>query len=155
MNINKRIIAVRCTIDVLEQAMIILTKSADGFMSRPIDYTIINRDALIKVEISGHDYPYMRNKMRSEMDALLQSHNRKQQKTPTFSKDYLEWVKQSGLPHLTNNQHRFAEWLLHHDNREVMSQIGNMDDVFTSIRKWIKNEQSKISPSEPLSHTKP
>jgi hypothetical protein len=56
-----------------------------------------------------------------------------------FSQDYLEWVKQANLPPLTNTQHKFAEWLLQEDNRKVISQIGGFDEIFISVRKWVKN----------------
>lgn len=56
-----------------------------------------------------------------------------------FSQDYLEWVKQANLPPLTNTQHKFAEWLLQEDNRKVISQIGGLDEIFISVRKWVKN----------------
>jgi len=56
-----------------------------------------------------------------------------------FSQDYLEWVKQANLPPLTNTQHKFAEWLLQEDNRKVISQIGGLDEIFISVRKWGKN----------------
>ena len=58
---------------------------------------------------------------------------------PIFSQDYLEWVKQANLPPLTNTQHRFAEWLLLEDNVKIISQIGELDIVFASVRKWLKN----------------
>ncbi len=56
-----------------------------------------------------------------------------------FSQDYLEWVKQANLPPLTNTQHKFAEWLLQEDNRKVISQIGGLDEIFISVREWVKN----------------
>jgi hypothetical protein len=56
-----------------------------------------------------------------------------------FSQDYLEWVKQANLHPLTNTQHKFAEWLLQEDNRKVISQIGGLDEIFISVRKWVKN----------------
>jgi len=56
-----------------------------------------------------------------------------------FSQDYLEWVKQANLHSLTNTQHKFAEWLLQEDNRKVISQIGGLDEIFISVRKWVKN----------------
>jgi len=55
-----------------------------------------------------------------------------------FSKDYLEWVKQSNLPPLTNTQQQFAEWLLREDNAKVISQIGDLDTIFSSVRKFVK-----------------
>lgn len=51
-----------------------------------------------------------------------------------FSPEYLDWVKQADLPPLTNSQHKFAEYLLKE------KYLGNITDVFLSIRKWqIKN----------------
>jgi hypothetical protein len=59
---------------------------------------------------------------------------------PLFSKQYLEWVGQSKLPPLTNNQHRFAELLLKEENAKIIGQIGSFDEIFASIRNWIKNK---------------
>jgi hypothetical protein len=56
-----------------------------------------------------------------------------------FSQDYLEWVKQANLPPLTNTQHKFAEWLLLEENAKVISQIGDLDTIFSSVRRWVKN----------------
>jgi hypothetical protein len=56
-----------------------------------------------------------------------------------FSEDYLKWVKQANLPPLTNTQHKFAEWLLEEGNSKVIAQIGDLDSVFTSVRRWVKN----------------
>lgn len=56
-----------------------------------------------------------------------------------FSEAYLEWVKQANLPPLTNTQHRFAEWLLQEDNTKVISQIGDLDTIFLSVRRFVKN----------------
>lgn len=56
-----------------------------------------------------------------------------------FSQDYLEWVKQANLSPLTNAQYKFAEWLLLKDNAKVIAQIGDLDTIFYSVRKWLKN----------------
>lgn len=56
-----------------------------------------------------------------------------------FSQDYLEWVKQANLPPLTKTQHEFAEWLLLEDNAKVIAQIGDLDTIFISVRRYIKN----------------
>lgn len=56
-----------------------------------------------------------------------------------FSQDYLEWVNQANLPPLTNTQHKFAEWLLFEDNAKIIAQIGDLDTIFISVRKWLKN----------------
>lgn len=58
---------------------------------------------------------------------------------PMFSEAYLKWVKQANLPPLTNTQHRFAEWLLQEDNAKVISQIGDLDTIFLSVRRFVKN----------------
>lgn len=55
----------------------------------------------------------------------------------SFSAEYLEWVKQAELPPLTNTQHYFAEWLL--KNKDIISQIGDLEIIFTKVRKWLKN----------------
>lgn len=56
-----------------------------------------------------------------------------------FSQDYLDWVKQVNLPPLTNTQHKFAEWLLLEENAKVISQIGDLDTIFLSVRRFVKN----------------
>lgn len=65
------------------------------------------------------------------------------EQTPTsgnaYSERYLEWVKQCKLPLLTNTQRKFAEWLLEEDNSKVIAQIGDLDSIFISVRKFIKN----------------
>lgn len=58
-----------------------------------------------------------------------------------FSEEYLKWVKQANLPPLTNTQHEFAEWLLIKDNAKVIAQIGDLDTIFCSVRKHIKNQK--------------
>ena len=57
-----------------------------------------------------------------------------------FSNDYKEWVKQSELILLTNTQHKFAEWLLSDNNRDMMSQVGSLSKVFISVRKYLRNK---------------
>lgn len=65
------------------------------------------------------------------------------EKTPNaatpYSERYLEWVKQCKLPLLTNTQRKFAEWLLQEENSKVIAQIGDLDSIFISVRKFIKN----------------
>lgn len=56
-----------------------------------------------------------------------------------FSNEYKEWVKQSNLPPLTNSQCQFASWLLDESNRKIIGQIGDLDKVFSSVRKFLKN----------------
>ena len=55
-----------------------------------------------------------------------------------YSPKYLEWVEQAGLPPLTNTQHRFAEWLLLEDNAKFVGQVGDLNEIFISIRSFIK-----------------
>jgi predicted TPR repeat methyltransferase len=59
-----------------------------------------------------------------------------------ISKEYLEWVKQSKLSQLTNTQHNFAEWLLEEKNAKMLMKIGNLDEIFISVRKHLKNNGS-------------
>jgi len=59
----------------------------------------------------------------------------------TTNSDYIEWVKQANLPPLTNTQYKFAQWLLQEENRKVISQIGNLDDIFISVRSWVKKSK--------------
>ena len=58
-----------------------------------------------------------------------------------ISEKYKNWVKQSNLPPLTNTQHRFAEWLLQKENEIIISQIGDLDKIFLSVRKWLKHDR--------------
>ena len=58
-----------------------------------------------------------------------------------FSNEYKAWVKQSGLPPLTNTQHTFAEWCLKPEIAKIISQIGNIDEIFYSIKKWLKRKK--------------
>ena len=60
---------------------------------------------------------------------------------PVFTEEYLSWIKQADLPPLTNTQHSFAEWLLLEENAKIISQIGSLDEIFTSIRKYLKNKK--------------
>lgn len=55
-----------------------------------------------------------------------------------YSKEYIKWVQQSKMKPLTNTQHKFAEWLLSEDNAKVISQIGDLNDIFISVRKFLK-----------------
>ena len=55
-----------------------------------------------------------------------------------FTSEYLEWVAQANLPSLTNTQHYFAEWLLMEDNAKIIRQIGDLDKIFISVRKYLK-----------------
>ena len=50
---------------------------------------------------------------------------------------YKGWVKQDNLPPLTNTQHNFAEWLLLNENQ--INQIGDLEIIFKSVRKYLKN----------------
>lgn len=56
-----------------------------------------------------------------------------------YSEEYLKWVQQAKLPALTNTQHRFAEWLLQEDNAKVLSQVGNLESIFESIRHYVRD----------------
>lgn len=56
-----------------------------------------------------------------------------------FSEDYLNWVRQSGITNLTNNQHRFAEFLLREENRKIIASVGSYSEIFESVRKWCKD----------------
>ena len=53
-----------------------------------------------------------------------------------YSDKYREWVKQSGLPPLTNTQHHFAEFLL--ENEDEIKKVGNLEVIFKSIRKYFR-----------------
>jgi hypothetical protein len=61
-----------------------------------------------------------------------------------ISNEYLEWVnkrKEEGskiLP-LTNTQHRFVEWLLEEDQAKNISLIGNLNELFVSVRQHLKD----------------
>ena len=53
-----------------------------------------------------------------------------------ISKEYLEWVKQSGLDPLTNTEHKFAEFLL--ANQKELKKVGDLDKIYNSVRKYLK-----------------
>lgn len=55
-----------------------------------------------------------------------------------MNKNYSEWVNQAKLQPLTNTQSKFAEWLLLEENAKIISQIGGLDEVFVSVRKYLK-----------------
>lgn len=55
-----------------------------------------------------------------------------------YSENYENWVRQANLKPLTNTQHEFAEWLLIEENAKMISQIGDLNPIFISIRKWLK-----------------
>jgi len=57
-----------------------------------------------------------------------------------YLEQYLEWVQQANIPPITSLQHRFAEWLLQPENLNVISQLGELDKVFNSVRKYIKSK---------------
>jgi len=61
-----------------------------------------------------------------------------------FSSQYLKWVAQSNFPPLTNTQHKFVEWLLLKENAKVITQIGNLDTIFVSVRKWAKENMKEL-----------
>ena len=58
-----------------------------------------------------------------------------------FSPRYLDYAKQSDLAPLTNTQRRFAEWLLTDEGVEILGGIGDLDSVYTSVRKYIKTNK--------------
>jgi hypothetical protein len=58
-----------------------------------------------------------------------------------FDEDYLNWVHQSGLPPLTRTQWKFAQWLLEEENVKIISQIGGLDDIFISVRQYVKTHE--------------
>lgn len=59
-----------------------------------------------------------------------------------ISDEYLEWVKQADLPLLTNTQHQFVEWLLEEKNAKMLMKIGDLNKIFISVRKHLKNNGS-------------
>ena len=71
-----------------------------------------------------------------------------------ISKEYLEWINSERIEGkrvgdenffpLTNTQHRFAEWLLEHDNAKMIMQIGSLKDIFISVREHLKDGGSYI-----------
>lgn len=56
-----------------------------------------------------------------------------------YTELYNEWVKQANLSPLTSKQHKFAEFLLEH--HKMIGLIGDMESVFTSVRKFIKTHE--------------
>lgn len=65
------------------------------------------------------------------------------QKNNQYSEKYLKFVKycqnKNIQLNLTNTQHYFAEFLL--KNIEEIDKIGDLEFVFLTIRKYLKNEQ--------------
>ncbi len=57
-----------------------------------------------------------------------------------MGEEYLKWVKQANLPPLTNTEARFAEWLLLKENSDKFGIIGDLDKIFTSVRRYVKNK---------------
>ena len=55
-----------------------------------------------------------------------------------YTEEYLKWVKETQQKDLTGNQAMFAQWLL--DNKSIVNTMGNMEDVFLSIRNYLKNK---------------
>lgn len=56
---------------------------------------------------------------------------------PLFSPAYLEWVKQSKLKNLTNQQHAFAEFCLDEKNAEIIAKQPS-SKVFNDIRTFLR-----------------
>lgn len=54
--------------------------------------------------------------------------------------EYLKWVRQANLPPLTNSQARMAEFLL--SDPEVVGKVGDLETIFKSIQKYLKNERT-------------
>ncbi len=76
----------------------------------------------------------------TELSELLQKYTT--QENVSCSKDYLDWVHQANLQPLTNTQAKFAEWLLLNKNVKIISQIGDLDKIFTSVRNWVKKPKN-------------
>jgi len=55
-----------------------------------------------------------------------------------FSIRYLDYVDKVKPDPLTNTQHRFAEWLLTDEAVAMLSSIGDLNSIFTSVRRYIK-----------------
>lgn len=59
-----------------------------------------------------------------------------------YSEEYLAWIKsekerlKDKFQSLTSSQHVFAEWCFKNSN--TLSQIGNIEDIFISVRKHLK-----------------
>lgn len=57
-----------------------------------------------------------------------------------YSQEYLEWIKQrKDKVGLTNNQHRFCEFLFKEDSIKEIRKLGNFDGLFVEIRKYLRN----------------
>ena len=59
--------------------------------------------------------------------------------TNLFSEEYKKWVVQAKLEPLTNIQHEFAEFLLLPENQIRLAQIGDLNTIYASVRKYIKS----------------
>lgn len=54
-----------------------------------------------------------------------------------YSEDFLLWVAATGAKNLTSSQHVFVEWCFKH--KETLSQIGGIEELFNSVRQYLKS----------------
>lgn len=55
---------------------------------------------------------------------------------------YETWLKdpktKEKIPPITNTQSRFAKFLFEEESAKHLSSIGNLDDIYLSIRRFLK-----------------
>lgn len=71
-----------------------------------------------------------------------------------FSEEYKKWLQQSEIKNLTNTQHRFAEWLLQEDISKAITQIGDLDAIFISVRQYLKRGKEPLKKYQKIQNTK-
>lgn len=52
---------------------------------------------------------------------------------------YTEWVQKTNQKDLTKTQGAFAKWLLKEEQKQKLLQVGNLDDIFISVRRFLKS----------------
>jgi len=60
-----------------------------------------------------------------------------------FSEEYLNWVKKENIKDLTRNQSKMAEFLLSEEGVKHLKMIGSFDNVFSSVRKYVRENQKE------------
>jgi hypothetical protein len=59
--------------------------------------------------------------------------------TAAQSAPFCKWVKDTKQSNLTGGQATFAEWLI--SNKENVTKLGVSEEVFISVRKFLKENQ--------------
>jgi len=54
---------------------------------------------------------------------------------------YNKWLKEYNISNLTATQSDFAKYLLTEENVKILNQIGDLNSIFFSVRKFIKENK--------------